>query len=237
MSRFTCNDNISCHECLNKDSSLFTHISKQHRTLIDTAKVHCEFKKGETIFKEGMKPTGLICLNKGKVKIIKEGIGGKEQIIRFAKPIQLIGFRAMFAEEKYMSSAIAIEDSRVCHIDKDKVFEVMHTDPDLSLKIIKRLAYELGDAKTRIVNLTQKHVRGRLAEALIILHDTYGENSIDGYMDVSIGRNDLADLANMTTSNASRTLSAFSNEGLVITQGRKIKIIDKEKLNQISSYG
>ena len=237
MSKFSCNDNVSCHECLNKDSSLFTHISTQHKDFINTAKVHCEFKKGETIFKEGMKPTGLICLNQGKLKIFKEGIGGKEQIIRFARPIQLIGFRAMFAEGNYMSSAVAIEDSRVCHIDKEKVFEVVHKDNELALKIIRRLAYELGDAKTRIVNLTQKHVRGRLAEALIILHDTYGDNLVDGYMDVSIGRNDLADLSNMTTSNASRTLSAFADEGLLMTQGRKIKILKLKDIARISEYG
>lgn len=237
MSRFPCTDNVSCHTCLNNDNSLFTSITDQNKEVINLAKVHCEFKKGETIFKEGMKPTGLICLNEGKVKIFKEGIGGKEQIIRFARPIQLIGFRAMFSGENYMSSAVAIEDSRVCHIDKDKVFEVIQKDADLAMRIIKRLAFELGDAKTRIVNLTQKHVRGRLAEALLILHDTYGDNSVDGFMDVSIGRNDLADLSNMTTSNASRTLSAFADEGLLITQGRRIKILQLKKIDQISTYG
>ncbi|MBC8343220.1 MAG: Crp/Fnr family transcriptional regulator [Bacteroidetes bacterium] len=237
MDTYTNNDIVSCHHCANKDASLFTHISNQHKEIINNAKVHCDYKKGETIFKEGMKPTGLICLNEGKVKIFKEGIGGKEQILRFAKPIQLIGFRAVFSDENYMASAVAIEDSRVCHIEKDKVLEVVDKDSELAFKIIRRLADELGDAKTRLVNLTQKHVRGRLSEALIILHDTYGSNSVDGYLDVLIGRNDLADLANMTTSNASRTLSAFVEEGLLSTQGRKIKILNMEKIKQISSYG
>lgn len=237
MSNFSNNDIVSCHQCSNSDASLFTHISTQHKEIINNAKVHCDYKKGETIFKEGMKPTGLICLNEGKAKIFKEGIGGKEQILRFAKPIQLIGFRAVFSDENYMASAVAIEDSRVCHIEKDKVFEVVEKDSELALKIIRRLAYELGDAKIRMVNLTQKHVRGRLSEAILILYDTYGINSIDGYLDVLIGRNDLADLANMTTSNASRTLSAFADEGLLSTQGRKIKIIDLEKIKKISAYG
>jgi len=234
---FDCNKKVHCHECTNKENSLFTDLPENEREKLNDAKIHCTYKKGEIIFKEGTFPTGLICLNEGKVKIYKEGIGGKEQIMRLARPIELIGYRAMFANEKYNASAIALESSTVCHIDKKIVLEVIQNNPNLALKIIKRLALELGESKTRLVNLTQKHVRGRLAEALLILYYRYGNNNDTGFLDISLGRDDLADLSNMTTSNASRTLSQFIDEKLIATHGKLIQIINLEKLKQISNYG
>jgi len=160
-----CPSSLRCDMCINKDQSLFSDLIPEHKEIIEKGKVDCIFKKGEIIFKEGMKPSGLVCLNKGKVKVFKEGIGGKDQIIRLVKPVELFGYRALFANELYKASAEAIEESVVCHIDKDAVLSVLERDNYLAQKIIRRLAYELGDAKIRIVNLTQKHVRGRLAEA------------------------------------------------------------------------
>jgi len=232
-----CTNAVRCDLCINKDHSLFSDLEESYRNQIESAKVDCFYKKDEIIFKEGMKPTGLICLNQGKVKIYKEGIGGKDQIIRMVKAVELFGYRALFANQAYNSTAQAIEDSVVCHIDKDAVFDVLSKDPYLASKIIKRLANELGETKTRIVNLTQKHVRGRLAEALLILYDTYGTDPEDNYIDVMLGRNDLANLSNMTTSNASRTLSSFAEEKLIDIKGRKIRITDMDKLRSISSYG
>jgi CRP-like cAMP-binding protein len=232
-----CSDSILCESCKNREFSIFTGLNQEDKDLLESGKITCEYKKGETIFKEGMKPTGMICLQVGKVKLFKEGIGGKEQIIRLVNSIELVGYRALLADENHTTTAIAIEDSIVCHIDKEKIFDVLNRNNELAMKIIKRLAKELGNSKNRIVNLTQKHVRGRLAEALLILKDTYGENELDGYLDVALGRNDLADLANMTTSNASRTLSAFSEEELVEVKGRKIKLLDADKITQISNYG
>jgi len=234
---FECKSKVDCSECMNKERSLFAEISEQDRVKINNSKVHCEYKKGEIIFKEGAIPTCLICLNEGKVKLYKEGIGGKEQIIRLAKPIELIGYRALFANEHYRASAIALEKSTVCLIDKNVVLDVIKSNPIIAIKIIKRLAIELGEAKTRLVNLTQKHVRGRLAEALLLLDQRYGINQDSGFLDINIGRHDIADLSNMTTSNASRTLSQFIEEGLIVTKGKSIKILDIDRLKKISNMG
>ncbi len=232
-----CINQKRCDLCVNKENSLFADLKPEFREEIENAKVDCYYKKDEIIFKEGMKPTGLICLNEGKVKIYKEGYGGREQIIRMVKAVELFGYRALLSNQVYQASAQAIEDSVVCHIDKEAVFSVLARDPYLGMKIIKRLAIELGETKNRIINLTQKHVRGRLAEALLILHDTYGVDEKDGYIDVVLGRSDLANLSNMTTSNASRTLSAFADEKIVEIKGKKIKIINMPELIRISNYG
>jgi CRP-like cAMP-binding protein len=173
-----------------------------------------DYRKGDIIFKEGDKPMGLICLSEGKVKVFKEGVGGREQIVRMAKPVGFIGYRALFAEENHTATAVAIEDTTICIIEK-----------------------ELGFSNNRTVTLTQKHIRGRLAESLIFLKDTYGFEEDGVTIKIYLSREDIANLSNMTTSNAIRTLSTFAGEGVIGIDGRKIKIVDLMKLERISELG
>jgi CRP-like cAMP-binding protein len=107
----------------------------------------------------------------------------------------------------------------------------------LSLSIIKSFATELGFSYFRTVTLTQKHIRGRLAESLLFLKDTYGLEKDEKTIKVYLSREDIANLSNMTTSNAIRTLSAFSSEEVISIDGRKIKILDHAKLERISDLG
>ena len=99
---------------------------------------------------------------------------------------------------------------------------------------IKQLSFDLGVADERTVNLTQKHIRGRLAESLLFLKESYGLEEDGSTISIYLSREDLANLSNLTTSNAIRTLSQFSTERLITIDGRKIKIIDEEKLKKIS---
>ncbi|MEA3445469.1 MAG: Crp/Fnr family transcriptional regulator [Bacteroidota bacterium] len=198
----------------------------------------CSFyKKGEIIYKEGGKPTGLICLLGGKVKIYKEGVGGKQQIVRLVRPVGFIGFRAMFANQKYNGTALAIEDCSVCVLNKDSVYKALKANASLAIKFIHILASELGYSNHRTITLTQKHIRGRLSESLLFLKDTYGFEDDNVTLKVYLSREDLANLSNMTTSNAIRTLGNFVDEKVLFIDGRKIKIIDKAQLERISELG
>jgi CRP-like cAMP-binding protein len=87
-----------------------------------------------------------------------------------------------------------------------------------------------------LVSLTQKHIRARLAEALLLVHDIYGTDAGTGILNVSLKRSDLAGLANMTTANAIRVLSSFNTENLIDVSHRKIKIIDLKALKDISFF-
>jgi CRP-like cAMP-binding protein len=99
------------------------------------------------------------------------------------------------------------------------------------------LATELGNSDERTVSLTQKHVRGRLAEALLLLKESYGVEEDGHTLNIYLTREDIANLSNMTTSNAIRTLSTFTEEDLISTDGRKIRILKEEELRKISRYG
>jgi len=196
-----------------------------------------QFKKNELIYLEEESPRDLMILFKGKVKIFKSGVGGRSQIIRIIRPIQYFGYRAYFAKESYVTAASAFEACTVCMVPMELIEQFLRNNGELALHFIQMLSVDLGIADQRVVNLTQKHVRGRLAESLLFLKETYGMEEDGATINIYLAREDLANLSNMTTSNAIRTLSNFVNERIISIDGRKIKIIDEERLHKISRIG
>jgi CRP-like cAMP-binding protein len=195
------------------------------------------YRKNDMVYCEGEEPKNMMCLLKGKVKITKDGVGGRSQIVRIIRPIQYFAYRAAFAGEKYLTNAQAFESSTVCVIPLKTVNELIYGNPDLAMFFIHQLSVDLGIADERTVNLTQKHIRGRLAESLIFLRDSYGLEKDGATLSIYLSREDLASLSNMTTSNAIRTLSMFAAEHIIAMDGRKIKIIDEERLRKVSRRG
>lgn len=218
-------------------SSLWEPLTANQKTqLLENITIE-KFKKNEVIYKEFETPANLMCLIKGKVKITKDGVGGRNQIMRVLKPIGLFGYRAYFADEDYKTAAVAFESCIIAFIPMEFITKLILNNAKVGIFFIKELSVDLGQADDRTVNLTQKHIRGRLAEALLFLKDSYGVEEDGHTLSIYLSREDLANLSNMTTSNAIRTLSAFSNEKLIITDGRKIKIINDEELRKISKIG
>ena len=196
-----------------------------------------KFKKNEFIYHENDIPKYLFCLAKGKVKIFKEGIGGRSQIVRMAKPEGFFGYRAGFANDRYSTSASAFETVTVCQIPLSIIMKIIHENNDVAIYFIRQLANLLRHADEQTVNLTQKHIRGRLAEALLRLKDKYGTEDDGKTLSINLSREDLANLSNMTTSNAIRTLSAFATESLLAINGRHITLLEEGKLHKISKNG
>ncbi len=218
-------------------SDLWIPLNDEQKKLISSSFKVQRYKKNEIIYDEHEKAEHLMCLLSGKVKIFKEGVGGRNQIIRMIKPVEYFGYRAFFADENYVTAAAAFEPSTICLIPMQVMEQIVSENSDLSMFFIKQLSVDLGIADERTVNLTQKHIRGRLAESLLFLRESYGLEE-DGYtLSIYLSREDLANLSNMTTSNAIRTLSNFASERIIAIDGRKIKIIDEAKLKKISQIG
>ncbi|MDE5653143.1 MAG: Crp/Fnr family transcriptional regulator [Muribaculaceae bacterium] len=195
------------------------------------------FKKNQIIYAEKDNPEMLWCLLKGKVKMYKNGIGDRVQILRLYRPVQYFGYRAYFAREPYVSSAAAFEPSTLGAIPMEVVEDLIKGNNDLAMFFIHELSRNLGGSDTKIVSLTQKHIRGRLADALLLLIENYGLEDDESTLKIYMSREDLANLSNMTTSNAIRTLGAFVNEKLILVDGRRIKIINQAQLRKISKFG
>ena len=203
---------------------------EQRSLLIDNVSMK-RFKKNEYIYYEDDIPEYLFCLAKGKVKIFKEGIGGRPQIVRMVKPEGFFGYRAGFAGDQYSTSASAFEAVTICQIPLPIIKRIIRENNDVAIYFIKQLANLLRHADEQTVNLTQKHIRGRLAK------EKYGMEEDKMTLSISLSREDLANLSNMNTSNAIRTLSAFATENLIAIDGKHIKILEEEKLHSISKNG
>ncbi|MDR2690993.1 MAG: Crp/Fnr family transcriptional regulator [Dysgonamonadaceae bacterium] len=230
--------NRSEDEFLDFSSSLtdvWRLLSEQERNLLRQNASIQHFKNNQKIYSAGDEPKDLMCLLKGKVKIYKEGIG-RNQIIRIIKPIQYFAYRAYFANENYLTDAAAFEPSIVCMVPMTLVNNILKDNFNLCMFFIRQLSVDLGITEERTVNLTQKHIRGRLAESLLFLIDSYGLEE-DNTINIYLAREDLANLSNMTTANAIRTLSTFVSEKVIALDGRKIKVLDEEKLQKISKLG
>jgi CRP-like cAMP-binding protein len=212
-------------------------LTGQEREILRRKSTIQQFRRNEMIYCEGDEPKYMMCLLKGKVRIFKKGVGGRSQIIRMIKPIQYFAYRAYFAREKYLTAASAFEASAVCVIPMTVVESLIRANSNLAMFFIRQLSTDLGIADERTVNLTQKHIRGRLAESLLFLQECYGMEEDGATLSIYLSREDLANLSNMTTSNAIRTLSTFVAEHIIALDGRKVKIIDEERLRKISLLG
>jgi CRP-like cAMP-binding protein len=228
---------IGVKEMLHNPKSIFSLLTPEEKAELPNHIILTDFKKGDFIYQEGDKPTGFSFLIEGKIKIFKEGVGGREQIIRMTKPMGFIGYRALLAEENHIASAMALEDSLACHVDPGFFFGRMLKNSNVTGKILRKLARELGFSNSRTVTLTQKHIRGRLAESLLLLKEKYGYENDGATLKAFLSRDDIANLSNMTTSNAIRTLSTFAGEKVIAIDGRKIRILDAHKLDRISRLG
>ena len=229
--------NLSDIDIAEQLSDLIAPLNEEQRAFLKSNYTIQTYKKNELIYWEGESPVHLMCLINGKVKIYKDGVGGRSQIIRMIKQSEYFGYRAYFAKESFVTAAAAFEPSVVCLIPMDIITTLVSQNNDLAMFFIRQLSKDLGIADERTVNLTQKHIRGRLAESILFLKENYGLEEDGSTLSIYLSREDLANLSNMTTSNAIRTLSNFATERLITIDGRKIKVIDEEKLKKISKIG
>jgi len=195
------------------------------------------FNKNDTVHSEGDVPSQMMLLAEGKLKVYKEGIGNRMQIIRLLKPGDTFGYRAIIARDNYNTNVMAVEQSVVYMLAADVFLSILQHNNAFCYYYLQDLAEDLGNSDRRVVSLTQKHIRGRLAEALLVARQIYGVEDDGKTLNICLSREDLANLSNMTTSNAIRTLANFVIEGLIAVEGKKIKITDEEKLLKVSKSG
>jgi len=190
--------------------------------ILNQNKICYTYKKGDVIFQEGTYPHGVFCVRSGKIKILKHGLEGKDQLIRFSKGGDLIGYRALLSGEPYSSSAVCLDETLICFIPKDIIIHLISQYSGLAFSIMQRACHELGEAAKLITNMAQKSNRERLAEMILVLKTNFGLDS-DGAIDVKLSREELASMVGTATESLIRILSDFKEEGLIDTIGKKIK--------------
>jgi CRP/FNR family transcriptional regulator len=223
-------------DCDVSHQKVFSSLTPIELDCFDEHKVCLFFRKGQTVFNEGTYPLGLFCIDTGKVKLEHSGDEGKMQIVRMKKAGDLLGYRALFCNEKYNASAVALEDTTLCFIPKDAFFEVLKVNNRLSQDLLQLLARDLREAENHLTELAQKPVRERLARALLFLKDTYGFEPGLSTINVVLSREEIADLVGTATETAIRLLAEFRSDGIIEFEGKKIAILNLKQLSRTAHY-
>ena len=216
---------------------LWQTLTEEQREYVSGHVELVHFAKNEIFHHDGDESKCVWMLLKGKVRIYKEGIGQRQQIIRLLKPYDIFGYRACTVCGPYNSSASAFEDCDVYRLDRESFNTLLKENGAMCYQVMIMMAKDLAFSEIQTVNLTQKHIRGRLAESLLLLLKNYGYEEDGMTLAMLLPREDLANMSNMTTSNAIRTLSQFAQEGLVEIDGRHVKILEEHALEKISRLG
>lgn len=186
-------------------------------------------KRGNIIYHEGSRINGTYIVLSGILKIYKTGFDGKEQIIRFAKSGDLIGFRSVISDELACTTTRIINDAMLCYIPGDALTNLIKTNSEFAMSLMKLTCRELGESNKFLTDIAQKTVRERLAEVLLLLMDTFDLED-DGTLRISLTREELANMVGTATESVIRLLSEFKSDNLIELNGRKIKLINIPKL-------
>ncbi len=220
----------NCKDCPNCKISVFSDLKDEDFDFLNYEKSIVQLNKGQVLFLQDTKPHGLYCVKKGKIKVFRRGSEGKEQIVRLAHDADVVGYRALVSDENYQCGAAALEETTLCYVPKRALDQLMGTNISIYKKMIGLLASDLKNAELKISDLAQKPVRERVAETLIMLKQKYGVDE-DGYtLNVSLTREEMANLVGTATESLIRILSDFRKEGFIEIEQKKIKIIDFDHL-------
>jgi CRP-like cAMP-binding protein len=195
------------------------------------------YKKGEVLFREGAYPTGIFYITRGRAKKYKVDGDGREQIIYVANTGELLGYHAILSQDNYPDSASVLEESAITFIPREDFLEVVNRSAVLSKRLLKTLSHEFAVLANSLTLFAQRSVRERLALQLIVIREKYKVNFEPGMpVEISMSRDDLASLVGTARENVVRMLSEFKAEGTVETRGRKIIVLDVNRLIKIANY-
>lgn len=230
------NSNIPpCESCTN-DNKMFCMLSSLEKEGVGLDKGHNFYKKGQSIFYEGNHSNGLYCIYKGKVKLSKLGEKGKEHVLRFAKAGEILGYRSLFGQDTFQSTATALEDSQICLLSTENFLNAIKGNHEMALTAMKLLSDNLKRAESNLVNFAHKPVLDRIAYSLLFLQETFGLIKGTNVLDVKLTRTEIADIAGTTTESAIRSLAELHKKGVIKIEGKNIIILSKDKLVNVAHF-
>lgn len=214
------------------DKSFKEILSKEDYNKYIEAKKTVFFNKGEALFEEGSNVDGIYFIENGTAKLYKLGFNRKEQILRFIKEGDIIGYRALLIDEAYQATAEAMSDLQAIFIPSDVFLHLLEVDSQLSYTMLQKISFELGESSNAVTFLAQKTVRERLAEVLLLLEQKLGTDP-EGFIKISLTREEIANLIGTATESAIRLISEFKQDDYIAVEGRNIKILNHEKLKKL----
>ena len=192
------------------------------------------YGRNQSVFSEGEDAKGFFIVLKGRVKIYKLSAEGKEQILHIFSSGEPFGEVAVFENRPYPAYADAIDDLQVVFFPKTRFLQLIRSNPEIAIKWLAVLSRRLHHFTQLIDDLSLKEVPARLAR--YILHQTERKES-GGFLRLEISKSQLASLLGTIPETLSRAISKMADEGLIQSEGSVLKILDREKLEDLSFGG
>lgn len=234
MLKCSFNDGTGCANCKFPETTIFHSLQESSLKELEDNKVDLFVKRKQNIFVQGNIPQYVYIVRKGKIKVFILGENGKEQIVRVAKEGDTIGYRSLLNDEKYFATAVAMDDCELCAVTKTFFFDEIARNPVLAKDTLTLLSKQLRDSENRMFSLAYKSVKERIAEGIIMLANAYGYEEDQQTIAVQLYRKDIADFAGVTVETAIRNLNDFRRDNLLEIDKKRIKILEPEKLFEIS---
>jgi len=222
----------NCANC-NCKTSIFKTLSPPEIELLNSSRFQVSYKSGEIIFKQGTPSPYFVCITSGLAKIYIEGYG-KNLILALIKPVDYIFGPGIYVDNRHYYSAAAVEDCAACLVDVAVFKMLIRENPDFAEEFIRRVSLQAIFNFDQVISLTQKQMHGRIADVLFYLSDKiYCQNPFE----MTISRQDLADLSGMSKESAIRILKEFKEEGILTINSNTMEILNAKQLRQISETG
>lgn len=223
-----------CQLCKIRSSAVFNSMNEREVERLNENKTTHEYRRGQVIFYEGNPALAIYCVHSGMVKLFKTGYSGEEFVIRLLGPGEIIGFRALLADEPFAATAQAVSDTQVCIISKESFLGVLNSSMELSSKIMARLAVDLRISEEQFLSRAQETVKQRTARMLLHLLETSDGLSADNSrISVPLLRSEMAQVVGTTPETLSRTLRSLAQKGILKLTRSDISVTDVAKLRSI----
>lgn len=222
-----------CEQCIVRQFNSLNELSKEELLRISSCKTTQILKKGTVLFDEGQTINGVYCIKDGVCKVSKISENGRNQIISLIDKGNLLGERNLLSNEASNLKAVALEDLEVCFIPKNEIIADLKKNPNFSMSILRKMADDLKQADTLIVDMAQKNAKQRLAETLLYLYENFSSDD-ESFINITLSREDFADIIGAATEFTIRLLSEFRKKKIIAFQGKRIAIINKNELEKIA---
>lgn len=213
--------------------SHFPSLTENDQRLLFNESLIKFYDKGENLYFQDDKLFGSYYIYSGIIKIYQTGSEGKEQIIRFSNSKELIAFRSVINQELACTSAKAIVESLMLYIPSKLLIKLLKSNSEFAFKMIRIVCSELGESNGYITDIAQKSVKRRLAEILVKLTNSFGLDN-EMILKLSISREELANIVGTATETVIRIMKEFKNEKIIESRGRKLLILNLDRLKEIS---
>ncbi|WP_040278112.1 Crp/Fnr family transcriptional regulator [Psychroserpens damuponensis] len=221
-----------CESCIARQLNSMKSMTKAELKRVSDCKTTKFFKKGDVIFDEGESLNGVFCVRDGVAKLTKLSANGNNQTIKLLGKGELLGQRSIISDERTNLSAIALNDIELCYVPKDPIMDPLQVNQVFSFDVLQHLAKDLREAEDDMIDMAQKSVKQRVAQALVYVDKTFGVDD-NGYLNLILSRDDYASIVGTATESAIRIISQFKKDKLISTRGKQIKIENLQKLKLI----